>query len=366
MYEAQLPSDWTYILNDSGCTSLFCATETIYHQVCKEVLPNTPLVQACLCLDTPAGPDHAFATRLLQQEQQESVQVIPPTPDDLANLIYTSGTTGKPKGVELVHRNLASNAHAGLRTMVDRGNYFEPSDRSLAFLPWAHSFGQTAELWNMLSQGASMGVCRGIPHLLDDLAMVRPTTLYSVPTLYKRIYDGVHNTMESTSTSPLRKQLMKQALVLGSHKARAEQGLRKPLGMSERIQHAILDRLVLSKIRNRFGGRLVQAFSGGAACPVEVIDFMDSLGIPLSEGYGLTETSPIIALSTPAQRLAGTVGQVLVGVQVYIVGQEGQEMPTGQEGEICCVGPNVMKGYYQNEAATDEVMSVAPDGVSRM
>jgi long-chain acyl-CoA synthetase len=107
-------------------------------------------------------------------------------------------------------------------------------------------------------------------------------------------------------------------------------------------------------------------FVAGAACPSEVIEFMDAIGIPICEGYGLTETSPIMAINTPEQRKVGSVGRPIGGVTVYVVDEEGREVPRGQEGEICCVGPNVMRGYYKNQKATDEVISVAPDGKSRM
>jgi len=365
MYEAQLPDDWTYILNDSGCTALFCATEEIYSQVVKEVLPSAPAVQATLSFDAPAGSPHAFATAL-DRVGSTTTSVIKPTVDDLADLIYTSGTTGKPKGVELTHNNLVSNVKAGVRTMVkDPRNFIYKDDRTLAFLPWAHSYGQTCELWGCMSQGAAMGIGRGVPHILEDLQFVQPTILFAVPTLYKRIYDGVHNLMETSS--PMRKRLMKRALDMGRRRADAEAGLRGGLGPLENLQLQVLDRLVLDKIRNRFGGKLKHAFVAGAACPAEVLDFMDDLGIPVCEGYGLTETSPVIAINTPENRRNGYVGRPVGGVQVLIMDEEGKrEVALGEEGEICCIGPNVMRSYHNNPEATAEVISTAPDGVSRM
>jgi len=365
MYEAQLPSDWTYIMNDSGCTTLFCATEKIYTQVRKEVLPSTPLVKSTLCLDAPAGEEHAFATALNRTSEQEtSSLIIKPTVDDLADLIYTSGTTGKPKGVELTHDNIASNVKAGIRTMVSNpNNFIAPTDRSLAFLPWAHSYGQTCELWGGISQGGSIGICRGVTNILEDLQLVKPTILFAVPTLYKRIYDGVNNTMETSS--PMKKRLMKRALTMGRRNADAKHGLRGSLGLLENIQYNLLDRVVLSKIRDRLGGRLRHSFVAGAACPAEVIDFFDDLGVPICEGYGLTETSPIIAINTPESRKVGCVGRPVGGVDVYIM-ENGKEVGPGEEGEICCAGPNVMRSYHNNSDATQEVISTAPDGFSRM
>ena len=134
-------------------------------------------------------------------------------------------------------------------------------DRSLAFLPWAHSYGQTCELWALMSQGASMGICRGIPHILDDLQMVQPTLLYAVPTLYKKVHDGVINTMNAAS--PIQQTLMRSALRLGKAHAAHKNGLVDdsgevvpPLGFVDGLKHKLLDDIVLSKIRDRFGGNL--------------------------------------------------------------------------------------------------------------
>ena len=353
-------------MNDSGSSVVFCATQDIFDRVQTEVLQQTPTVKASLCLDAPLGEPHAFQTALAASENdQDGNMIVAPTSEDLANLIYTSGTTGKPKGVELTHLNFSSNVKGAGRSMVeDPKDFVRETDRSLSFLPWAHSYGQTCELWSYMSMGASMGICRGVPVILEDLQLVKPTNLFSVPTLYKKVYDGVHNLMETAP--PLRRKLMKNALALGEAKSLADKGMGPPLGSLDRVQLSILDRLVLSKIRDRFGGRMRHGFSGGSACPAEVVAFMDALGIPICEGYGLTETSPIITLNVPDSRVNGSVGRPLGGVTVYIVDENGNPVAPGEEGEVCCVGPNVMKGYYKNQEATDEVISTAPDGKSRM
>mmetsp|Transcript_45161 Transcript_45161/g.109962 ORF Transcript_45161/g.109962 Transcript_45161/m.109962 type:complete len:706 (+) Transcript_45161:370-2487(+) len=368
MYEAQLPSDWTYILNDSGASVVICSTEEIFHALNDVVLTQTPHVHSALCLDAEHGAAYAYSTAVerVSSKSMLSKITLPPMPEDLANLLYTSGTTGKPKGVELTHSNFCSNIHGG-RAMA--GNPFElvsTQDRSLAFLPWAHSYGQTVELWMGMSAGASAGICRGIPHILDDLAMVKPTILFSVPTLYKKVYDGVQNKIEAGGDS-LPSRLLRTALQLGHENASYKRGEKdEPLPFVQRIQFAALDKIVLSKIRERFGGRLRYGCVAGAACPTPVLEFMDSIGIPICEGYGLTETSPIITLNVPDARTVGSVGRPLNDVTVYIVDEDGKPVPPGAEGEICCVGPNVMRGYYNNPEATNEVITVAPDGVSRM
>ena len=159
---------------------------------------------------------------------------------------------------------------------------------------------------------------------------------------------------------------MQNALDIGRIAADFRRGNRGPLSLSEKAKYYVLDRLVLSKIRDRFGGNLRYGCVAGAACPAEVLDFMDSIGVPVCEGYGLTETSPIITLNTPQERSIGSVGRAIPHVEVLIINEEGNPVGPGEEGEICCTGPNVMRGYHNNPEATDEVISLAPDGKSRM
>jgi long-chain acyl-CoA synthetase len=266
-YETQLPKDWTYILNDSGCKALFCSTDDIFIRATKEVLPNTPLLVNTFCFDTPSGEPHSLTTAI-EGAKGKHTQVIAPTPDDLAGLIYTSGTTGKPKGVELTHDNFVSNIYS-VRSMADDPlDFIRSSDRSLAFLPWAHSYGQTTELWCAVSHGGSMGICRGIPHILEDLAMVQPTVLFAVPSLYKKVYDGVQNLIGNSS--PTKQKLMRAALDLGKKKKEAGGNL----GLIDGLKYKVLDSLVTSKIRGRFGGKLRHGFVGGAATPKDIVDFM--------------------------------------------------------------------------------------------
>lgn len=186
-----------------------------------------------------------------------------------------------------------------------------------------------------------MGLCRGIPTILDDLQMVKPTLLFAVPTLFKRVHDGVFNTMQNAS--PIKQTLMRTALRLGkAHSAYKnssvhENGVKAPpLGFFDGFKFKILDDMVLSKIRAQFGGNLRAGFVAGAACPAEIISFMDAVGIPICEGYGLTETSPVIAMNVLKRRKAGSVGHVLEGVNVYILDEHGKPLGPGKEGEICC------------------------------
>eukprot|EP00587_Corethron_hystrix_P003263 CAMPEP_0113301238 /NCGR_PEP_ID=MMETSP0010_2-20120614/2549_1 /TAXON_ID=216773 ORGANISM="Corethron hystrix, Strain 308" /NCGR_SAMPLE_ID=MMETSP0010_2 /ASSEMBLY_ACC=CAM_ASM_000155 /LENGTH=663 /DNA_ID=CAMNT_0000154825 /DNA_START=196 /DNA_END=2187 /DNA_ORIENTATION=+ /assembly_acc=CAM_ASM_000155 len=368
MYEAQLASDWTYILNDASCSVVLCANQEIFDRVQRDVVPNVPSLKAVLAYDAKdEGAEYAFQTRMQEAAAagaSSASTLLSPSPDDLASLIYTSGTTGKPKGVELTHSNHVTNL-AGVRCMVsDPTDFVRTTDRSLSFLPWAHSYGQTCELWMLMAHGSSLGVCRGVPSILEDLQLVKPTMLFSVPTLFKRIYDGVNNMMENTN--PIRRGLMKTALGLGEAHRLAEAGEGPALGPIQNFKYNALDKIVLSKIRDRFGGNLRLGFVAGAACPTEIVTFLDDVGIQVCEGYGLTETSPIITICSPERRKYGSVGQPIGGVHVLIMGENGEVLPPGKEGEVCCYGPNVMVGYHGKPAETDEVISLAPDGISRL
>jgi len=361
MYEAQLSKDWLYILNDSECVAVFCATKDIYDKVQKDVLPNAHTVKASLCFNSDLdGQSESFAAAMEQaaSSQDNNIDIIAPSPDDLANLIYTSGTTGKPKGVELTHNNFSTNVKGPSRMIDDPFSLVNSSDRSLSFLPWAHSYGQTCELWMLMSTGASLGLCRGFPSILEDLQLVKPTMIFSVPTLYKRIYDGVNNMKQNSS--PLKQRLIDTALDLGRIKNENQ------LSILQSLQFKVLDSIVSKKIRDKFGGNLRHGFCAGAACPKEVLQFMDNIGIKICEGYGLTETSPIITINSTQHRRVGSVGKSLPSVNVVICDEDGKALPVGQEGEICCSGPNVMRGYYKQPDATNEVITVAPDGHSRL
>jgi long-chain acyl-CoA synthetase len=369
MYEAQMSKDWQYIINDSIATVLFCSTKDIFDRVNKEVLPLTPTVHAALCLDASNGEPYGYQTIANETSRSahndySSIPKAPPNPEDLANLIYTSGTTGNPKGVELTHHNFTANIKGARSMSNDPSNLFRESDRSLAFLPWAHSYGQTCELWMGMSLGASAAICRGIPLILEDLQLVRPSVLLAVPTLYKKVYDGVQNKMKSGNY--VQDTLLQNAVDIGHRHAEFLRGERGPLNFYERLKYFVLDKIVLSKIRDRFGGNMRYGTVAGAACPIEVLHFMDAIGIPICEGYGLTETSPIITLNVPDNRVVGSVGRPLAENTVYIIDESGNELPPGEEGEICCSGPNIMQGYHNDPEATAEAITAAPDGKSRM
>jgi len=343
MYEAQLPKEWKYILEDCGAKVLLAANQTIYDQT-KGFVDEVDALEAVVGFEgAPAHPRSYEA--LCAVGREKPAWSVSPSTEDLCGFIYTSGTTGNPKGVLLSHGNLTSNINA-----VHAVFPMDASDVSLSFLPWAHSFGQTVELHTLLSYGASMAIAESVATILVNLEEVRPTLLFSVPRIFNRIYAGVHKKMADAGGA--KEKLFHKTLEV----ARRRKALQKDGKGSVRLEmlFKILDSLVGKKIRARFGGRLRYAFSGGAALSKEVGEFVDNLGILVYEGYGLTETSPIVTCNRPGSQIIGSVGRAIPGVQVKIAPLDAA--PAGQ-GEVVVYGPNVMQGYHNLSRQTKAVMT---------
>jgi long-chain acyl-CoA synthetase len=332
MYEAQLDKEWAYILNDCGAKLVFAANDSIAAKL-KALKPELPKLEHIIRFSGTETESDTF-TCLLRRGAETPSPVNAPKPADLAGLIYTSGTTGNPKGVMLSHANLSKNV-AAMHELFPMSQ----DDRSLSFLPWAHSFGQVVELNGLFSMGAAMGIAEGVEKIVDNLSEVQPTLLFSVPRIFNRIYDGLQKRM--AAESPVKRMLFQRGLaVAAQRKALADKGQSSTL---LDVQHAFFDKVVFSKVRARFGGRLKYAFSGAAAISREVAEFIDNLGITVYEGYGLTETSPIATANYPNNRKIGSVGRAIPGTRVEI---DRSETGDPKQGEIVVYGHNVMMGYY--------------------
>ena len=301
MYEAQLAKEWHFIIEDCAAKAAIGATNAIAEQL-RTMRAEIPTLEHVIGLELPASDDHSYAA-LLEAGRARPVPAGSPKGEDVAGLIYTSGTTGHPKGVILTHGNICSNVNA-----IHQIFPFDPDDRSLAFLPWAHSFGQTCELHCLVSMGCSMAINDDVKNLVPNLAEVKPTVLYAVPRIFNRIYEGVN---EQIAARPgIIQRLFKRGIDAAKRKARGE-----PVGAFDQLVLTLADKLVFSKVRERFGGRLKYAISGSAALNADVAEFIDALGITVYEGYGLTETSPIATANYPEtpqarQRRARDPGRV--------------------------------------------------------
>jgi long-chain acyl-CoA synthetase len=346
MYEAQTQKDWKYILEDAGAKVLFAATDGIRAQV-EEIQAELPSLSTIVVIDDPAGGNAIDYTELLARGRENPAGIAAVASSDMAGLIYTSGTTGSPKGVMLSHANIASNINALVEIFP-----LETDDRSASFLPWAHSFGQTLELHTLIFFGASMGLTSART-LTRDMPEIKPTVLVSVPTVFNKVYDGLKKMMEAEGGI---KQTMFNAAISNALKREqlAKQGKRSRW---IDLQNDLFDKLVFSKVRDAFGGRLKYAFSGGAAISTDVAEFISAVGITVFEGYGLTETSPIATANIRTARRVGSVGKAIPEVSIEI---DTDITGDPEIGEIVVHGPNVMMGYYNLPEANDEVFT--PNG----
>ncbi len=254
--------------------------------------------------------------------------------DDLATVVYTSGTTGTPKGVMLTHGNVLSNIRD-----ITLALPISDTDVVLSFLPLCHVFERTTGYYSVLAVGGAIYYAESIDTVRDDLLLARPTILISVP----RLYEKMHARILASSTG-LKRLVLNWALRLGQRISHSAKGRRVPLGV--RLLYRIADRLVLQKVRARTGGRLRFFVSGGAPLSREIGRFFENVGFTLIEGYGLTETSPVIACNRLTLQKLGTVGKPLASQDVRIA----------DDGELLVRGPNVMKGYLNQPEKTAEVL----------
>ena len=344
MYESELMHVWKYIITDSSIKVLFVSKQEIYDKI-QGLLTEIPTLEEIFLIE---GKGDKSIARLEEDGEKNPVPSTTPGPDDIAALIYTSGTTGDPKGVLLTHGNFSSNSHAGRKVYPE---LMKNIAVSLSILPWAHSYGHTAELCTMIYLGGSIGFIDNIKTLADDMSKVKPTWLIAVPRVFNKIYDGLWAKMNE------RGGLAKKLFVMGvdSAKKRRELAARGKSDFITNLKLRIADRLVFRKIREGFGGRLMGAMTGSAMMNSEIAQFFFDIGIPLYDCYGMSETSPAITMNSSVDYKLGTVGKPIEKVRVVIDTSLGDEKRG--DGEIVVYGPNVMKGYHNKPDQTREVMT---------
>jgi long-chain acyl-CoA synthetase len=350
IYSTLPPAQVLYILNDSQSKVCFVSNAKQAAKV-AEVRDKAPHLKHVIRIDDQP----AEGTVTLEQVRARGREALAKDPgavkkqaalsqpSDLATLIYTSGTTGDPKGVMLTHDNIVSNVKGSLAAFDVLG----PADTALSFLPLCHIFERMGGHYLMLHKGVTIAYAEGVEQVPANMAEVRPTLMLSVPRLYEKMFARIN---EKVAADPPNKQkIFRWALGVGREAFKHQVDKTSP-GLLLKLKHALADKLVFSKIRERTGGRLRLFVSGGAPLSREIAEFFGAAGLLILEGYGLTETSPVIAVNTPDRLRPGTVGPPIAGVEVKIAA----------DGEILARGPNVMRGYYNKPDATRE--SIDPEG----
>lgn len=373
LYTSLPASQVGYIIQDSG-SKVFVVSTPIQLRKAQEIFADSPDLEQIVSITEgreDAGDhvqhwDEAIAegARYWTEYKAELAKLGPDVrPGDLCALIYTSGTTGRPKGVMLTHENFCTNAKAALERIP-----VGPDDHHLSFLPLCHSFERMAGYIALLAAGTRVFYAESVDAVNKNLLEVNPTVMISVPRLFEKIYNLITKSVEEGS--PVKRKLFRWSVDAGMKAARARDAGNGP-GPILRAQQALAHKLVFSKLHEKLGGRLRFAVSGGAALPKDIGEFFQAAGITIIEGYGLTETAPVLAFNPFDKPRYGTVGQILGGVTVgirrlsdgeiigQVSGDDGPSDLTTDEGEIVVKGPNVMKGYWNDEEATREVIDEA-------
>ncbi len=339
------PASIAYILADSDTALLVAQSQAQWQAIADTGVALPALRQVVIVEDASLRPgvDGARSVVGLRAWLADAARAAapaatpPPRPEELATLVYTSGTTGKPKGVMLSHDNVLENVKATLQRVVP-----VPEDVFLSFLPLSHTFERTAGYYLPIAAGCAVAHARSVALLSQDLQTVRPTILISVPRIYERVYSVLQGLL---AESALKSRLFQTAQDVGWRRFCRAQRLPVPGPVPawlDALVWPLLDRLVAAPLRAQFGGRLRVAVSGGAALPQSIAHCFLGLGLPVLQGYGMTETSPVVAANGLDDNDPATIGRALPGVDVRI----------GENRELQVRSRSVMQGYWKREADT--------------
>jgi long-chain acyl-CoA synthetase len=340
-----------YILEDSGARIAIVSTRLQLDKL-QEIRHQLPALEAVVVMDPAAAERVSPSVLTLDgvaerghsrmtgewgagREFRDSARAV--APEQLATIIYTSGTTGEPKGVMLTHANLAANLHAGAKALE-----VTQDDVALSFLPLSHAFERMVAYIYLLC-GVTIVFAESFETIGRDIVAVRPTVLTGVPRVYEKLHSRILE--KGQAGSGAKTAIFRWAIAQGTKRARAILRGKEP-GPLTSMQAAFADRLVFAKIREGLGGRIRYLVSGSAPLSVSVAEFFYGVGLRVIEGYGLTETAPILTVNPPDAPRAGTVGRAIDGVELRIA----------TDGEVLARGPNIMTGYYNKPEATADVL----------
>ena len=335
LYTSDRPDNIAYILHDSGAKVLVLENADQWTAF-SEVQDQLAGLKRVLCIDPMSGASPDARVKSLADWLPQTAGAVKHVNLDstkLTSIIYTSGTTGKPKGVMLSHRNMLENAAAASQCFE-----ITPNDLFLSFLPMSHTLERTAGCYLTMMTGATVAYARSIALLGEDLVAVRPTIMISVPRIYERVHGSIKTRLAEGPA--FRKKLFEFAVEVGWARFEHQQG-RGPWKPSF-LLWPILDRLVAGKVMARLGGRLRAAVSGGAALAPDIARLFVGLGLPILQGYGLTETSPVVSTNRLNDNIPASIGKPVPGVEVKL----------GEKDALLVKGSNVMLGYWNLPDAT--------------
>lgn len=338
LYAHDSAANLAWVLADSGARLTIFPTAARWNEVRAHASGLEALDQVWIREPTDACDEAGTRTvRSLMDilpAAASEFEAVERDPRALATLIYTSGTTGRPKGVMLSHFALLWNAEAAGKVITPLA-----SDVFLSHLPLAHAFERTVGCYLAIMGGSTVAYARAIELLKEDIATIRPTVFLSVPRVYERVAAGIRRKVEG---NPVKSWLLEATATLGWRRRTGKAGQAAILNPLQALTWRALDRLVAVPVRQALGGRLRAAVSGGAALDADLARFLIGLGIPLTEGYGLTEAGPVVSAATLAESMPGSVGRPLSGLEVAL----------GAQSELLVRTPAVMQGYWRDEAAT--------------
>ena len=377
IYPTLSETEIEYILNDSGAKTLLAGSPFLFRKILK-IANNCPNLQRIIPVfddyqkylpDSELNAGVISLKNLIQEgektlnQYQKKIEIAREAilPSDLTSLIYTSGTTGTPKGVMLTHSNFVQN----VKVCLEQIPVINKDDLFLSFLPLSHVFERTATYHVCCAVGSKIAFAQSLELLAKNMAEVKPTVMSCVPRLLERIHDKAMK--NGTSAGGLKAKIFLSSIETGKEFREVHEAGKKP-SLILGIKKSIAEKLVFSKIKEKTGGRLKFMLSGGAALPKNVGEFFGNLGIKVLEGFGLTETSPVMAVTEYHRQVYGTVGRIIPGIEVAIQDVENKNIISTQtnesfdenfeciEGEIIVRGHCVMKGYWNKPLETAEVI----------
>ncbi|ARS89878.1 AMP-dependent synthetase/ligase [Natrarchaeobaculum aegyptiacum] len=384
VYKSSSPEKAQYLLDDPGATGVLVENEELLERILA--VEDDLDLEFIVSMDELSGYDDREDVLTLADVYERGSECYDPEAyeewldsvefDDLASIIYTSGTTGKPKGVQLTHRNFRTNVNQVYRRYGPRPDkdddvpVIDEESKLVSYLPLAHVFERTAGHFLLFAAGATVAYAEDSETLQEDFGLVQPTGATSVPRVYEKIYDAIR---EQASESAVKERIFNWATEVGREYQRTDDP-----GPVLEFKLSVADKLVFSQVKEALGGNVEMLVSGGGTLSSDLCTLYHGMGLPIFEGYGLTETSPVVATNPPEEPKIGSVGPAIVDCEVKVddsvVSEDEAAGTEGETGELLVKGPNVFEGYWNKPAETDraftddgyfrtgDIVTIRPDG----